>query len=92
MIIGDIPLARLKEQLAKNIPLAFVTSESLIERLEVAEQELKDERVLTMAAATILHKVRALCMTTDGDYLDNEETVNTVGDILEALGVDGSKP
>lgn len=30
-------------------------------------------------------RVRALCMSTDDDYLDNEETVNTVGDILEAL-------
>lgn len=34
MIINDIPLTVLKDQLAKNIPLAIVTTESVIERLE----------------------------------------------------------
>lgn len=41
MIINDIPLERLKEQLADNIPLAIVTTESLIERLEKSEANLE---------------------------------------------------
>lgn len=41
MIIDDIPLPVLKDQLAKNTPLAIVTTESLIERLEKSEENLE---------------------------------------------------
>ncbi|WP_313813006.1 ead/Ea22-like family protein [Glutamicibacter sp.] len=44
---------------------------ALLSRLEQAEQQVA--------------RVRALCMTTDGDYIDNDAECNTVGDILEAL-------
>ena len=41
MIINDIPLGRLKEILASDVPLTIVTTEALIARLEQAEQEAK---------------------------------------------------
>lgn len=41
MNINDIPLQRLKEILASDMPLTIVTTEALIARLEQAEQEAK---------------------------------------------------
>lgn len=46
------------------------------------------EKILTQAAA--VQRVRDLCMDTDGNYLENDDDVNTVGGILEAL--DGGTP
>lgn len=40
MSINDIPLGRLKEILASDVPLTIVTTEALIARLEQAEENL----------------------------------------------------
>lgn len=40
MSINDIPLQRLKDILASDIPLTIVTTEELIARLEQAERDL----------------------------------------------------
>ena len=40
MSINDIPLGRLKEILASDMPLTIVTTEALIARLEQAERDL----------------------------------------------------
>lgn len=40
MSINDIPLQRLKEILASDMPLTIVTTEALIARLEQAERDL----------------------------------------------------
>lgn len=41
MSINDIPLGRLKDILASDVPLTIVTTEALIARLEQAEENLE---------------------------------------------------
>ena len=44
MSINDIPLGRLKEILASDVPLTIVTTEALIARLEQAEAAVERVR------------------------------------------------
>ena len=46
MSINDIPLGRLKEILASDVPLTIVTTEALIARLEQAEASVARVREL----------------------------------------------
>ena len=65
MNIIDIPLGRLKEILASDIPLTIVTTEALITRLEQAEQAVA--RVREVHKLEFRNKWGRECKEPDGN-------------------------
>ena len=66
---------------------AIVHGPALLDALDKSEGQAHEARVVarnTIAEAA-LDRVRALCQSTDGEWLDAEFTGNTVGDIRAAL-------
>ena len=56
MSINDIPLGRLKEILASDMPLTIVTTEALITRLEQAEAAVARVRELVESNRATKHE------------------------------------
>lgn len=53
-----IDIDRLRTVNASGVPLARTTVTELLDTLEQAQKELRNERVITMAAAVIVHNLR----------------------------------
>ena len=85
MSINDIPLGRLKEILASDVPLTIVTTEALITRLEQAEAAVARVREVAteMANHTMPDEPKgAAWILAEGAQLFAK-------DVLEALDGDG---